>query len=350
MKKQIIQTLMVAVILILSLATAQAASLPTVGGDANQWGTILNNYLLVSHNNNGTLKDVWKLENFTSAYDSRADRFSNSNFTTRYDNRADRFGNFNFTALFPTNYENQAYFKLSNFTSAYNNIADRFGLGNYSTEYASTGYKKSNFTSDLGSALAPAFNLGNYSAEYSSTGYKLINFTSNYDALKDRFENGNFTALNVGAFNKANYTALENSAFRNENFSAQLPPYPTNSTIFIPLSQVSGRDFVDGLKIGSGANITKHLSVSSANVVTTNIGADVCGDLTATGITVTGSLVGDTVVASPSAVANGIETTNLIWNAFVSATDTVKIRACNPTNAGIDILDTQTWRVDVWKH
>lgn len=124
---------------------------------------------------------------------------------------------------------------------------------------------------------------------------------------------------------------------------------PSNSTILITLGQVNGRDFTDGLLIGSGTNITKHISVSSANVVTANIGATACGDLTATGITASAS-VGDTVVASPSAVASGIETTNLIWNAYVSATNTVKIRACNPTAAGIDILDTQTWRIDVWKH
>jgi len=31
--------------------------LPQVGGDQGDWGTILNNYLLVSHNADGTLKD-----------------------------------------------------------------------------------------------------------------------------------------------------------------------------------------------------------------------------------------------------------------------------------------------------
>lgn len=32
------------------------ARLPQPGGDANNWGTILNDFLLVEHNNNGTLK------------------------------------------------------------------------------------------------------------------------------------------------------------------------------------------------------------------------------------------------------------------------------------------------------
>lgn len=34
------------------------AQLPTVGGDNNTWGTILNEYLEVSHNADGTLKDA----------------------------------------------------------------------------------------------------------------------------------------------------------------------------------------------------------------------------------------------------------------------------------------------------
>lgn len=31
-------------------------TLPTPGGDTNTWGTILNNFLLVSHNTDGTIK------------------------------------------------------------------------------------------------------------------------------------------------------------------------------------------------------------------------------------------------------------------------------------------------------
>jgi len=32
-------------------------ALPTPGGDAGNWGTILNNFLLVSHNTDGTIRD-----------------------------------------------------------------------------------------------------------------------------------------------------------------------------------------------------------------------------------------------------------------------------------------------------
>lgn len=33
------------------------STLPTVGGDSNSWGTVLNNFLLVSHNPDGSLKN-----------------------------------------------------------------------------------------------------------------------------------------------------------------------------------------------------------------------------------------------------------------------------------------------------
>jgi hypothetical protein len=86
------------------------------------------------------------------------------------------------------------------------------------------------------------------------------------------------------------------------------------------------------------------------DVVTALAPATVCSNLTATGLTVTGAAAGDTVSITPTAVAGGIETTNLSWMGYVSADDMVKIRACNPTAAPIDLLDTQTWRIDVWKH
>lgn len=42
-------------VLVFSALSVSAARLPTVGEDSNQWGTILNDYLLVSHTQNGTL-------------------------------------------------------------------------------------------------------------------------------------------------------------------------------------------------------------------------------------------------------------------------------------------------------
>ncbi len=100
--------------------------------------------------------------------------------------------------------------------------------------------------------------------------------------------------------------------------------------------------------IGSGTTITKHLSGTNATVVSASIPASACGAYGT--ITVTGAAVGDTVIVTPTAVALGIETLGLSWNGYVSATSTVTIRACNPTLAPIDALDTQSWRADVWEH
>lgn len=102
------------------------------------------------------------------------------------------------------------------------------------------------------------------------------------------------------------------------------------------------------LTVGGGTSIAKHLSATQASVTTSSVGMQACANYAT--ITVTGAAVGDTVVAAPTAVAGGIETVNLTWSAHVSAADTVVIRACNPTLGAINTADTQTWRVDVWKH
>jgi len=108
----------------------------------------------------------WQLSNFTSAYDARDDRFDNENFTSRYDNRTDRFSN-------------------ENFTTMYDNRTDRFRLENYSTEYASTGYKLVNFTLNY-DARTDRWQLSNfteaYANEYATTGYKEGNLSSDLSA------------------------------------------------------------------------------------------------------------------------------------------------------------------------
>ena len=62
----------------------------------------------------------------------------------------------------------------------------------------------------------------------------------------------------------------------------------------------------------------------------------------------TGAAVGDTVVAAPTPIANGIETKLLTWIAYVSAPGTVTVRVCS--FSGTQDAVAQTWRVDVWKH
>lgn len=102
--------------------------------------------------------------------------------------------------------------------------------------------------------------------------------------------------------------------------------------------------------LGSGGTvISKHFSVTQANVATSNITVSSCG--TYATISVPGVAIGDTIIASPQAAAGGIETVNLPWYAFVSGSDTVTIRACNILGLlGINTADTQTWRIDVWQH
>jgi hypothetical protein len=102
------------------------------------------------------------------------------------------------------------------------------------------------------------------------------------------------------------------------------------------------------LTIGqSGTAITRHLS----NTASFDFGAvdGSCLNLT---ITVTGAVAGNTVVATQTPVAGGIETdADGIWTAYVSAANTVTVRVCdaNPAQVAFNPV-AQTWRVDVWQH
>ena len=102
------------------------------------------------------------------------------------------------------------------------------------------------------------------------------------------------------------------------------------------------------LKINGGTAITGHLSATQASLNSGNIGSASCGNYGT--ITVTGAAVGDSVTATPTPIAGGIETVNLSWNASVTATNTVTIRACNSSGSNINTANTQTWGADVWKH
>ena len=96
------------------------------------------------------------------------------------------------------------------------------------------------------------------------------------------------------------------------------------------LSTVSGPwRSLNGFIVGtSGATISKILS-GSASLNFPSIAAAEQADLT---ITVTGAAVGDEVaLALPAAPAAG-----LVFNAFVSAANTVTIRASNITAAAVD--------------
>lgn len=95
---------------------------------------------------------------------------------------------------------------------------------------------------------------------------------------------------------------------------------------------------LNGFITGDGSTITKLLS-GSASLNFGSIAAAAQADLT---ITVTGAAVGDEVaLALPAAPAAGI-----VFNAFVSAANTVTIRASNITATAVD-PDAATYGVIV---
>lgn len=110
--------------------------------------------------------------------------------------------------------------------------------------------------------------------------------------------------------------------------------------------------FQTTIQIGnSGSTINGHFSGTETNLWSKSIAAGTCDDYGT--ITVTGAAVGNTVTASPdaSSSATGIEDVNLSWNASVTASNTVTIRACNPQAVGaVDAGNDQEWRADVWSH
>jgi len=120
---------------------------------------------------------------------------------------------------------------------------------------------------------------------------------------------------------------------------------------------VSGaKTFTGNVTIGTGGTpIVKHLSFTgSLNILSVAGGS--CGNTTLASLT--GVTTGDTVTATPTVPAggaDGIETTTLSWNAYVSTTDSgangvITLRACNVNAVTAADPGAQTWRFDVWKH
>jgi hypothetical protein len=97
----------------------------------------------------------------------------------------------------------------------------------------------------------------------------------------------------------------------------------------------------DRLAIGTGTTILKHIS-ATATVNGANIAANSILEKT---ITVTGAVVGDTVIATPS----GLPEAGLIWSACVSAADTVTLRIANVATTSM-FPANRVYRFDVWKH
>ena len=85
----------------------------------------------------------------------------------------------------------------------------------------------------------------------------------------------------------------------------------------------------NGFIAGTGSTVTAILTATST-IDFGSVGAGATVD--SSGITVTGAAVGNAVmVGAPAAIAAG-----LVVTAFVSATDTVKVRVANVTGTPID--------------
>jgi hypothetical protein len=132
----------------------------------------------------------------------------------------------------------------------------------------------------------------------------------------------------------------------------------------VSASKISGGSFTNAVLGSGGTAITKH--VAAANVLPAGLAgplaANACsnlGTVTVSGVapTDTGDVVTATPIKSTQGTASGIEALSLVWNAYVSAADTVTIRVCNLTGSAIGIgtgagnLDsTQHWTIGVTKH
>jgi len=95
--------------------------------------------------------------------------------------------------------------------------------------------------------------------------------------------------------------------------------------------------------IGGGTAITKHISTTGA----VNFGTVAHNACASQSVAATGASDGDTVAMGVPNSLGSID--GLTWFAWVSATDTVSVRACNVTGQDIQISSDMV-RLDVWKH
>ncbi|MDF2534062.1 MAG: hypothetical protein K0R18_219 [Bacillales bacterium] len=97
------------------------------------------------------------------------------------------------------------------------------------------------------------------------------------------------------------------------------------------------------LNIGDGTAIKKHIGAA----VTFDAPSIAANSLVEVTVTVTGVALGDTIVATPGTSLSA--EASLIWSAYVSAADTVRIRLANISGSAIDPIN-RTWRIDAWRH
>ena len=184
-----------------SIPCVNAYRLPSIGSDSNQWGSVLNSFLLESHSENGSLKAGLNAS------------FGEINVSK------DLFVQGRLYADIPDSFKN------SNFTYA------------YSSEYSSTGYKKNNLTID----------------------YPNIDLDSTNDLTTNIFE-GYLSAL----WNSINATAFFNSIFPSA-FDSRLAVSKINPIQINGYTSVKGIVGNDGNAIAGFSCIEDSITASGAS-------------------------------------------------------------------------------------
>jgi hypothetical protein len=137
--------------------------------------------------------------------------------------------------------------------------------------------------------------------------------------------------------NTPNPSATLNLRFGSES----LPPPPTGYVLPETGFSISGRGAVT---IGGGTPIVEDLS-RAFTISVPSIGPNNCATLPL--VTFSGASDGDTIALGvKNALTSG---GNLTYFAWVSATDNVTIKVCNPHGTTNSVL-SDTIRADIWKH
>ncbi|MBI3035802.1 collagen-like protein [Candidatus Woesearchaeota archaeon] len=197
-------------VLLLLAASAYAARLPAVGSDSNAWGALLNEFLLVSHTGDGTLKNVSVTGNFVIT------NANNSNTSVFYVNSTSGFIGVG------TSSPSEALTIVGNVNvSGYINMSGNLVVNNLFNVSASTGNVNS-----AGIINAAGFRILGNDVQVENSAFKNVNFTAQYDSRNDRYGNANFTNqydARADRFTLANFSAeYSSSGYKKGNFSSDL--------------------------------------------------------------------------------------------------------------------------------
>ncbi|MEK6984556.1 MAG: hypothetical protein AABX33_08325, partial [Nanoarchaeota archaeon] len=302
-----IKVLMLALTILLASAyLVYSARLPNIGGDNNEWGTILNEYLNVTFDTSGSIKNIvnnsialWNITGSniflrditgslglgTASPTERLTVIGNANISGYLNISGDFIvnKNFNVTAndgnvkvggiLDAANVrvlgsdaqvESNA-FKIINFTTNYDARSDRYALGNFTTnyaaEYAASGYKKGNLSSDLSAGVASNIQTSTLTSD-------------NIIANKNLYIIGNISNLNIAYLNVNgslyptfdDYFDIGNGSqrYRNANFSGKLAA----TTIEGSRVWINGKDVQasSDFNLGNISNYTQYTRSSDFNI------------------------------------------------------------------------------------